>query len=296
MKVSVIIATFNRQSDLLLTIKSFSDKVNSECEFIVFDQSTDYKAEDMKVKLDTHLDNLHISYYHSNIASVPLAWNTAAKLSSGDVIIFLDDDINFECDIVQAHLSYYELNPSIVGVAGGYYTGTYDNVWLPSLSGNSANALAGVNVSFKREFFIKNGAASSFIKSFAGFDWELAEFVKLSGERLVVGDKTLVFHRAPLNGGCGNQGNRGIKWYYGCYHNHFLWMLHRKMPYKITRLPRHFYWLYKYCLPDLSLFFSVEFFKFAILKAIINAYKSYKLDGCERKSIPLESKFYRKIN
>lgn len=285
--VSVVIPTYNRLEELLITLPQVVRYLDGNSELIISDQSDEYDPSEHIDSLNSVLGGANVKYYHCSKPSVTLAWNTAAKLARGSIILFLDDDINLDIDIIDAHRKYYENNPDIVGVAGGYYASSYEKVWIPSSRNGVAMTLAGVNTSFRKDIFQESGCATSFIRPFAGFDWELAEYINQNFGEIAVGDDALVFHRAPASGGCENQKERGVSWYYGCYHNHTLWILHRRLPHKLTQLPRHFYSLIKYCTPNSKLFFSYPFFRNAIMNAIIDAHRLYRREGCIRVSASL---------
>jgi len=280
--VSIIIPTYNRAEELLLTLPQIVKYMDENSELIIMDQSDNYDPIDNIEELKHILEGINVKHYHCKVPSVPLAWNTAANLAIGDILLFIDDDIDINFNLLDGHRKHYLNNPSIVGVAGGYYASSLDRVWVPSSNNGTATTLAGVNSSFKRDVFLEAGSASAFVKSFAGFDWELAEhFVKNYG-KLAVGDDVLVFHRAPAIGGCQNQAAKGIKWYYGCYFNHSLWILWRKFPFNLSRLPRHFYWIYRYCTPKKELLLSLDFWREAVFKGMKDANQQYKKDSKSR--------------
>ena len=129
---------------------------------------------------------VNAKYYHCQLPSVPLAWNSCRDLAKREVILFLDDDIDIDSNIINSHRSYYDDNPDIAGVAGGYYAGSRESVWIPSTKNGSARTFAGVNVSFRSKVFAESGSASSFIKPFAGVDWEMAEHVTQTFGKLAV--------------------------------------------------------------------------------------------------------------
>lgn len=282
--VTVIIPTYNRLKDILQTLPEITKFLDSNSELIIFDQSNNYNPEGYTEKLKDLLYNVNCRYFHCDTPSVPLAWNTAASLAKGDIILFLDDDINIDSDIIETHRNHYLKDRGIVGVAGSYYAASYERQWIPSSRKGSASTLAGVNASFRRDIFLKAGAASSFVPSFAAFDWEIAEHINDHFGNIAVGSDAFVFHRAPADGGCGNQSERGVSWHYGCYHNHMLWVLHRKFPFNFLRLPRHIYSLIKYCVPKKKLLFQSDFWKYAVRDAIKNALKKYRQDKKQRKS------------
>lgn len=280
---SIIVCTYNRIADLLLTLPQILEYLDGRGELIVIDQSDQYEVNEYKSDLLKHSAGHRVSYWHSPTPSVPLAWNTAAQISKGEILIFLDDDVDLLDNVIEQHISIYD-DAEIVGVAGSYYAGRMSNKWVASSKNGSATALAGAHMSFRRSTFMNCQAATWFIKSFAGVDWELAEIVGSAG-KLAVGDDCVVFHRAPVDGGCGNQGDRGIDWYYGAYFNHTLWLLSRRFPDSFTRVPRHIYWLYKYLLPSRKILFTKDFLLHAVKNGVIDGYKDYRRYGGVRQTV-----------
>ncbi|MBB5320692.1 glycosyltransferase family 2 protein [Marinobacter oulmenensis] len=281
--VTIIIPTYNRLQDLLLTLPQVVAIMDENCELIVFDQSNSYAPEEYQQQLDGILGRVNARYVHCRIPSLPLAWNTAAKLATGEIVLFLDDDIDIHDNLIDIHRQHYEEKPDIVGVAGAYYAGSENRPWIPSERNGRAVTLAGVNCSFRRQVFLDAGSVSSFIKPFAPIDWEIAEHVSDHFGRLAVGADARVFHRAPAEGGCENQAARGIDWYYGSYHNHILWALHRRYPQKLIHFPRHFYVLMKYCLPGRQLLLTKAYWTGAVIRALKDAGRTYRQDGKKRR-------------
>ncbi|EHJ05136.1 glycosyltransferase [Marinobacter manganoxydans] len=284
MYVSVIIPTYNRLEDLIQTIPQIASILDDQSELIIYDQSDSYRPETLDGKLKGLLGNQNYTYIHSETPSVTLAWNTAATLAKGEVLLFLDDDIDLISNIIEDHRKYYRAQNNIVGVAGSYYAGSVNRPWVPSSKHGIATTCAGVNISIRTETFLKTGAASDYIKPFAGFDWEFAEFVTKNYGKLAVGNDLFVMHRAPASGGCGNQAERGIDWYYGCYFNHFLWMFSRRGLFKFSRLPRHVYWLMRYCIPPKHILMTTDFFRQSILEAFVAARKKHHRNARQRRA------------
>jgi len=284
MFVSLVIPTYNRIEDLKKTLPQISEILNEKSELILYDQSDSYDPVQFSNQVRELIGNKNYKYIHSTVPSVTLAWNTAATFASGEILLFLDDDIDLISDIIDDHKSYYEKHPDIIGVAGSYYAGAMDRPWIPGSKNGNATTCAGVNMSIRTETFRSAGTVSDYIKPFAPFDWEIAEYLNQHHGGLAVGDDIFVFHRAPASGGCENQAKRGISWYYGCYFNHFLWLLSRKGFFKFSRIPRHFYWLFKYCLPSRDVLLTKDFFTRALYPSLQDAFKKHRENHGKRMS------------
>jgi GT2 family glycosyltransferase len=107
MKVSIIIPTYNRNKILCNTIKNILLFRDYYHELIVVDQTTKHDAE-----TGFFLENLSkekkIILLHLNYPNLPNARNEGIKKSTGDIIIFLDDDVAINENFIPAHLSAYD--------------------------------------------------------------------------------------------------------------------------------------------------------------------------------------------
>lgn len=172
------------------------------------------------------------------------ARNLAAQETRADILLFLDDDVNPEPDLIRAHLENYR-DPTIDAVAGFYLEpgdretrGARKSVWwrpLTSLEKYPASYSERVdsplwpscNGSIRREAFLKLGGFDENYHYTFLDDTDLSIRMKKAGYRCVHDPKARLFHRKEATGG-----NRPIKvddrviasrekWYIWFY---FFWM------------------------------------------------------------------------
>lgn len=108
-KVSVIIPTKNRNADLEQTIRTLLAQSRMADELIVVDQSlvgSHLQAGSLPLK--------HV--YNPAITGASQARNEGMKQASGDIWLFLDDDVDLEPSFVEKLLAAYA--PGIAGVSG----------------------------------------------------------------------------------------------------------------------------------------------------------------------------------
>ncbi len=279
---SIVIPTFNRLNELLLTLPQVVDLVYAQGEIIVIDQSDDGQPEQHKVQLAEICAQCNIRYYMApSFASVSIAINTGAQLANAPIVLIMDDDLDFtDTDIITKHLEYYR-EPDIIAVAGCYYAGHIDYPWIPSAKHGIATSLASAHMSARKTTFEQYGAASWLKPPFSTIDWEMAEVFNRHG-KVALGEDCFVFHRAPVDGGCGNQGTRGVNWYRGTYHNHTLWMLSRPLKDKLLKLPKHIYTLLRYCIPSKDLMWTRKFWKEAVINGIKDGLNTFKAHDNKR--------------
>lgn len=158
-----------------------------------------------------------------SIRGVATARNRAMEIASGDIWLFLDDDVRLARDFVEELISLYEKRPDIGGIAGlitnysrppwGYRAwswvferGPFNDERQPIYW--NADGLPNDGPIVVRKF---TGCAMSFRASVLGdvrfdqkFPWALAEDIdlcaRLRGVTLVIAPRTRVAHlRSPLN-------------------------------------------------------------------------------------------------
>jgi len=116
MFVSVVIPTYQREDQLVNTISYVLSNTYSDFEVIVVDQTekhTPVVAEALT------LFRQHAKFQHIQIpiANLPLARNVGLRRAKGDIIIYIDDDVELGEDFIEAHAKCYE-DPEIGAVGG----------------------------------------------------------------------------------------------------------------------------------------------------------------------------------
>jgi glucosyl-dolichyl phosphate glucuronosyltransferase len=107
--VSVIIPTKNRSDALKETLRTLLDQTRMADELIVVDQS--------QTKSSLETGPLLLKYiYDPEITGASQARNRGMKLATGDIWLFLDDDVVLDRDFIEKLLAAYA--PGVVGVSG----------------------------------------------------------------------------------------------------------------------------------------------------------------------------------
>jgi GT2 family glycosyltransferase len=184
-------------------------------------------------------------YLHQDLPpSAQKARNLAAQATRADILLFLDDDVEPETDLVRTHLENYQ-DPSIHAVAGFYLEpGDCETsqprkaVWwkpltklekYPSSHTERVDSYLwpSCNGSIRRETFLKMGGFDeNYIYTFLD-DTDLSIRMQKAGYRCVHDPKARLFHRKEPTGGNRpvKPGDRVIanreKWYTWFY---FFWM------------------------------------------------------------------------
>jgi GT2 family glycosyltransferase len=112
MNLSVVIATKGRPDDLAQTLASLSEARPRPHEVLVVDGDPDHSAE--SVSNGTSLPGL---IYVPGPAGLTLQRNVGLRTATGDVVVFLDDDVEIEPGLFAALASAYG-DSGVVGATG----------------------------------------------------------------------------------------------------------------------------------------------------------------------------------
>lgn len=116
-RVSVIIPTYNRQDDVILAINSAQNQTYPPFEIILVDDGSTDGTVDRVNCLERPIRYLHLA--HSGLPAV--ARNAGIRLSTGDLIAFLDSDDCWLPDKLEQQMRFLQLNPSIGMVCSNAY-------------------------------------------------------------------------------------------------------------------------------------------------------------------------------
>lgn len=215
--ISVVIPTLNRTDFILNTLK---DLVKQECDFpfeiLVVDQS---KVEDRVVVEFAKEYNTIKYHYITTFRGLPEARNYGASVAKYDFLLYLDDDISCNSNLLTEH--YKALLPlDIAMVAGGITEKNNPNVgkkvghfvkWSATpLTGfhlkveKIVSHVKGCNFSIKKDEFLKNVGIDQALTKGAALYEELDLCLRLArtGQKIKFQSSAHVFHHAAPTGGC----------------------------------------------------------------------------------------------
>jgi GT2 family glycosyltransferase len=122
--LSIIIPTKNRAQALSQTLPTLLEQTTLPTEMIIVDQSNNDSTREIVKKLETRLSERGASapkfvyLYEPQISSAGTARNVAIEKATGDVLVFLDDDVLVEPSFLEEILAAYAQNSAIGGVSG----------------------------------------------------------------------------------------------------------------------------------------------------------------------------------
>ena len=120
MKASLVIPTYRRPHDLSACLDSVIRQTAPPSEVIVVDNGSDTGSEALVRQRESDFVNHGVSLRHirNDRNSLTAARNLGSSLSSGDVVLFLDDDTIVDQNYIREILNVYETTPKAVGVMG----------------------------------------------------------------------------------------------------------------------------------------------------------------------------------
>jgi GT2 family glycosyltransferase len=214
--LSVIIATLNRDETLCNTLRYFFDnETYPRFEVIVIDQSTRHDPKTFEF-LAAH--TARMTYIKTGYKNLPRARNEGARLARGEIVVYVDDDVEPRAGFLGGHARPYA-DPAVLGVTGPApepdqpLRGRADigeAVWTALLERRqmrfdvsfafSAQWAVGCNMSFRRQVIDSLGG---FDENFLGSPGEDAEFshrVRKAGLIQYTPAAHLVHLKAPTGG------------------------------------------------------------------------------------------------
>jgi glycosyltransferase involved in cell wall biosynthesis len=110
LKISVIIPTKNRAADLKATLDDLVAQTRRPDEIVIVDQST-------LPSFDPAGFPIAVNYLHApRLSGAAVARNVAMDQATGDIWVFLDDDVILEPEYIEEIVISY--NPGVAGVSG----------------------------------------------------------------------------------------------------------------------------------------------------------------------------------
>ena len=171
--VSLIIPTLNRRTVLLKLLGDISGlesvKIKKfELEVIIVDQS-DEKFTEIDKNITDY--NFGLNYIHLEKKSLPNARNVAMAHASGEICIFIDDDVVLHEGFFEEHVSQFE-NKEIGAVAGK----VIEDDFINSINTKTPATMYGIN-SFGKYYPLRGGNTKNFVLGFPGGNFAIRRSV-----------------------------------------------------------------------------------------------------------------------
>lgn len=211
-KLSIIIPTYRREKILLNTIQALLELTQSGHELLVIDQTLDH-AEEVQSTLNTYNDQKKIRLICLPMPSIPVAMNRGLKEAKGEIVLFLDDDIIPDANLLTTHIAAQEnvdlvagqvLQPEEISVP----LKPNENFRFNSTESRQISEFMGGNFSIKRNVAI---ALGGFDENFMGAAYRYeAEFAHRYCQKyglISYEPKALIHHLRSERGGTRSYGH-----------------------------------------------------------------------------------------
>jgi glycosyltransferase involved in cell wall biosynthesis len=248
MMISVVIPTYNREQPLRETLADAIRQNYPNFEVLVIDQTRTHESE-TQVYLEELATAGKIRWFPVDWASLPGARNYAVRRAVGEIILFIDDDVQLPDGFLAAHAGNYLAKPDVGCVAGR----VFDRMKL----GNSGGDLAidflppeamdagiawyfidlvhtvkpqqvlsarGCNMSFRSSVFAEWGLTfdERFVGSAVREESDFCLRLRSTGMKIWYDPSACLVHLGEESGGCHDVSTRSIEYQITFYHNHFL--------------------------------------------------------------------------
>lgn len=237
-KVSVIIPTLNRDKILCDTLSYLLQQEYHFFEIIVVDQSETHNKETQDF-LKEHEDDL--KYFQINERGTTIAKNFGLKQATGEIVLFLDDDIKPVENLIGLHVRHYR-DQKIGGVGGRVVVEdnsmnsakesvvgqvTKDGRFIDNFSSQTSTEIMtvhGCNASFRRNLLEQiHGFDENYTGNAIREETDLSFRIRRLGYRLVFDPQAEVLHYKSSGGGSRNE--KRIQWYEDFFRNEMFFFL-----------------------------------------------------------------------
>jgi GT2 family glycosyltransferase len=214
MRVSVVIPSYDRGDILADTIGMALRQNHDDFEVIVVDQSAEISPAVAHVLATP---DPRLRYIRLATPNLPGARNAGVRAATGEIIVFIDDDVVIEVDFVSSYARLFR-DPTVGGAMGmtivpGEKEPDLDEIgrrfWiLERLADGTAvvSWLVGCNSAYRRKAIIEAGMSD---ERFTGAAWsedaDLSVRVRHAGYRFLYDPRVRLIHLALPSGGCANR-------------------------------------------------------------------------------------------
>lgn len=121
MDVSIVIPTLDREEELKDALDSILRQTKLPKEIIIVDDSDNYKTRDLIEQMHRNFLNKGITLKYlrkKEEKNLAMSKNIGVTQATGEISLFLDDDVILDKEYVREILKIYERNPNAIGVQG----------------------------------------------------------------------------------------------------------------------------------------------------------------------------------
>ncbi len=217
--ISVVIPTFQREAVLIDTIRYLHGLSPAPDEILIIDQTPEHESA-TKSMLDKFAAEGSIRWIQLDQPSIPSAMNRGLLEAKCEIVLFLDDDIRPEPNLIAAHLAAHETYSDIL-TAGrviqpweeGRDFSRDDHFHFAALKPAWIKEFMGGNFSLGRELALSlGGFDENFVRVAYRFEAEFAYRLLASGRRIFFEPGACLHHLKESAGGTRTYGEHLTTW------------------------------------------------------------------------------------
>lgn len=249
--ISVIVPTYGREEPLKDTLEDVLQQDYPAYEVLVVDQTQTHQPQ-VQAYLEEVANAGKIRWFRVDWANLPGARNYGVRRASGEIVLFIDDDVKLPPGYLQAHARNYLERPEVGAVAGRVFdrmklSESREDLQIEYLPPEAMDpgiawyhidlvhtvkpqrviSARGCNMSFRRDIFTQHGL--HFDERFRGSAVrEESDFclrLRQTGYQVWYDPEAHLVHLGEETGGCHDISTRSLKYQLTFYHNHFLMAL-----------------------------------------------------------------------
>jgi GT2 family glycosyltransferase len=217
--ISVAIPTYRRENVLLDTLEYLLALNPAPAEIIVLDQ-TEQHEEATEKRLGIMHNAGKVRWLRLDRPSIPHAMNRGLQEATQEIVLFLDDDIRPEAELIAAHDAAHQTHPGVLvagrviqpwdegrnfsGVDGFHFAGLTP-AWLEEFMGG--------NFSLRRDAAVASGGFDeNFVRVAYRFEAEFAHRFRSVNHRIYFEPAAAIHHLKAISGGTRTFGEHLTTW------------------------------------------------------------------------------------
>ena len=217
--ISIAIPTYRREQVLLDTIDYLLALQLAASEILVLDQTEKHESS-TELRLQELAGNDSIRWLRFDQPSIPKTMNRGLLEAKQDIVLFLDDDIRPEADLLTTHFTVHQAHNNVL-VAGrviqpwqeGVDLSENDSFHFASLKSSWINEFIGCNFSVRRkDALCIGGFDENFVRVAYRFEAEFAYRFLKAGNRIYFEPHACLHHLKAEDGGTRTFGEHLTTW------------------------------------------------------------------------------------
>ena len=207
-QLSVVIPTYRRERVLIETIEYLIDQRPPPDEILIVDQTPHHEPYTTQM-LAGFASQGRIRWLRSSEPSIPQAMNRGLLEARNDVVLFVDDDVRPEANLISAHLATHRRQPNAV-VAGRViqpwqeavdFKHDPDNLFA-GIRARLVDEFIGCNFSVRRSAALDvGGFDENFVKVAYRFEAEFSHRFSRAGNPILFEPEACLHHLKSYEGG-----------------------------------------------------------------------------------------------